>query len=104
MRVLSLQGESPRFESALGYMKGKDMEIKLYKGKPLEEYTKEELIKIINHMCVYYEGRLGDLHKGLELRYFNKSLMVGRSVVGRMALTHDTEVQSLPGQPKNNGG
>jgi len=39
----------------------------LYRGKPLEEYSKEELIEIINHLCAYYEDRIENLHKGLNI-------------------------------------
>lgn len=47
--------------------KGIMNKIATYRGKSLEEYTKEEPIEILNHLCEYYENRLEGLRSGLKL-------------------------------------
>lgn len=34
-----------------------------WKGKPFEEYSKEELLEIIEYMGKYYEGRIKSLEE-----------------------------------------
>jgi len=37
------------------------LKVSRYRGKPIEELTKEELIEALNVMTEYYEARLSDL-------------------------------------------
>jgi hypothetical protein len=41
--------------------------IATYKGKPIEELTKEELIIALNEMVIYYESRLDNKDKIINL-------------------------------------